>query len=115
MEQFWKWFTELLGFLALQGCKGSQYDEVHLNNLIQGLGEPALTLGVKLRDEALLDGEEDKFSYVLDTLIRTYIKASTVVNMMKKFWSIKFDVNKGLSQFHLEVEKAASEMVTPPD
>src|SRR6266705_1785561 len=67
MEQFWKWLTELLGFLALQGCKGSQYDKVHLDNLIWGLGEPALTLGVKLRDKALLDGKEDKFSYVLDT------------------------------------------------
>ena len=105
MEQFWKWFTELLGFLALQGCKGSQYDEVHLDNLIQGLGEPMLTLGVKLQDEALLDGEEDKFSYILDTLIRMYIKASTMVNATKKFQSIKFDANKGLSQFHLELER----------
>ena len=66
MEQFWKWFTELLGFLASRGCKGSQYDEVHLDNLIWGLGEPTLTLRVKLQDEALLDGKEDKFSYILD-------------------------------------------------
>jgi hypothetical protein len=22
MEQFWKWYTELLGFLTSQGCKG---------------------------------------------------------------------------------------------
>ena len=44
-----------------------------------------------------------------------YIKVSAVVNVMKKFQSIKFDANKGLSQFHLELEKAASEMVTPPD
>src|SRR6266704_1878428 len=56
-----------------------------------------------------------KFSYVLDTLIRMYIKASTAVNVMKKFQSIKYNVNKGLSQFHLELEKVASEMVTPPD
>jgi len=48
MEQFWKWHTELLGFLALQGCKGPQYDEIHLDNLIWGLGEPAQSLGVKL-------------------------------------------------------------------
>ena len=74
-----------------------------------------LTLRVKLQDEALLDGEEDKFSYILDTLIRMYIKVSAMVNVMKKFQSIKFNANKGLSQFHLELEKAASEMVTLPD
>src|SRR6266581_6850057 len=44
-----------------------------------------------------------------------YIKASAVVNVTKKFQSIKFDANKGLSQFHLELEKVASEMVTLPD
>jgi hypothetical protein len=115
MEQFWKWYMELLGFLALRGCKGPQYDEVHLDNLIQGLGEPALSLGVKLQDEALLNKEEEKFFYVLDVLIRTYIKASAMVNMTKKFWSIKFDANKGLSQFYQELEKTASEMVTPSD
>ena len=38
-----------------------------------------------------------------------------MVNMMKKFWSIKFNANKGLSQFHLELEKVASEMVTLPN
>jgi hypothetical protein len=75
MEQFWKWYTELLGFLASRGCKGPQYDEVHLDNLIQGLGEPALSLRVKLQDEALLNEEEEKFSYVLDVLTRMYIKA----------------------------------------
>jgi hypothetical protein len=48
MEQFWKWYTELLRFLASRGCKGPQYDEVHLDNLIQGLEEPTLPLGVKL-------------------------------------------------------------------
>ncbi len=44
-----------------------------------------------------------------------YIRASAMVNMTKKFQSIKLDANKGLSQFHLELEKVASEMVTPPD
>jgi hypothetical protein len=115
MEQFWKWYTELLGFLALRGCKGPQYNKVHLDNLIRGPGEPTLSLRVKLQDKALLNEEEEKFSDILDILIRTYIKVSTVVNMMKKFHSIKFDANKGLSQFYQELEKMASETVTLPD
>src|SRR6266704_6119526 len=35
MESFWQWFTELLGFLTLQGCKGPQFNEVHLDCLIR--------------------------------------------------------------------------------
>ena len=54
MELFWQWFTELLGFLTLRGCKGPQFDEVHLDCLIRGLGGPTFDLGIRLRDEALL-------------------------------------------------------------
>src|SRR6266581_1041171 len=48
MESFWQWFTELLGFLTLQGCKGPQFDEVHLDCLIRRLGGPAFDLGIRL-------------------------------------------------------------------
>jgi len=48
MESFWQWFTELLGFLTSRGCKGPQFDEVHLDCLVHGLGGPAFDLGIRL-------------------------------------------------------------------
>ena len=49
----WRWINELLGFLASKGCKGPQYDEVHLDSLIRSLGEPALTIAIWLRNTTL--------------------------------------------------------------
>ena len=79
MESFWQWFTELLGFLILQGCKGPQFDEVHLDCLIHRLGGLAFDLGIRLRDEALLRGDEGMFLEVLNILMRTFIKASATL------------------------------------
>jgi hypothetical protein len=45
-------------------------------------GELVLSLGVKLQDEALLNEEEEKSSYILNVLIRMYIKASAMVNIV---------------------------------
>src|SRR6266581_7489976 len=115
MESFWQWFTELLGFLALQGCKGPQFDKVHLDCLIHGLGGPAFNLRIRLRDETLLKGDEGMFLEVLNTLMRTFIKASAMLNVTKKYCNVKYEAEKGLKQFYLELSKAASQMVTPPD
>src|SRR6266436_4262291 len=34
---------------------------------------------------------------------------------MKKYRNVKYEAEKGLKQFYLELSKAASQMVTPPD
>src|SRR6266700_1928744 len=115
MESFWQWFTELLGFLASQGCKGPQFDEVHLDCLIRRLGGPAFNLGIRLQDEALLRGDEGMFLEVLNTLMRTFIKASATLNVTKKYRNVKYEAEKGLKQFYLALSKAASQMVMPPD
>src|SRR6266700_4639627 len=115
MESFWQWFTELLGFLASQGCKGPQFDKVHLDCLICRLGGPAFDLGIRLRDETLLRGDKGMLLKVLNTLMRTFIKASATLNATKKYCNIKYEAEKGLKQFYLELSKAASQMVTPPD
>src|SRR6266704_7053799 len=52
---------------------------------------------------------------VLNTLMRTFIKASAVLNMTKKYRNVKYEAEKGLKQFYLERTKAASQMVMPPD
>ncbi|KAF8325577.1 uncharacterized protein EI90DRAFT_3019030 [Cantharellus anzutake] len=60
-EIFWQWYTTLLGFLTSQGYRGTHYDEIHLDCLIGGLAEPALSHGLKLREEALLRDKGGKY------------------------------------------------------
>src|SRR6266446_1508130 len=91
------------------------WDKVHLDCLIRGLGGPTFDLGIRLRDEALLSGDEGMFLEVLNILMRTFIKASAALNGTKKYRNIKYEVEKGLKQFYLELSKAASQMVMPPD
>src|SRR6266705_6705132 len=55
------------------------------------------------------------FLEVLNTLMRTFIKASATLNVTKKYRNVKYKVEKGLKQFYLELSKAVSQMVTPPD
>src|SRR6266705_6996311 len=55
------------------------------------------------------------FLEVLNTLMRTFIKASAMLNMTKKYHNVKYKAEKGLKQFYLELSKAASQMVTLPD
>src|SRR6266581_3382472 len=55
------------------------------------------------------------FLEVLNTLMRTFIKASAALNTTKKYCNVKYEAEKGLKQFYLELSKAASQMVTLPD
>ncbi|KAF8326310.1 uncharacterized protein EI90DRAFT_3018632 [Cantharellus anzutake] len=88
-EIFWQWYTTLLGFLTSRGYRGAHYDEIHLDCLIGGLAEPALSHGLKLHEEALLRDKGGKFLEVLDTLMRTYIKEPT---------TLKYNAGKGPRQ-----------------
>ena len=47
--------------------------------------------------------------------MRTFIKASAALNATKKYRNVKYEVEKGLKQFYLELSKAASQMVMLPD
>ena len=51
----------------------------------------------------------------LNILMRTFIKASAALNVTKKYCNVKYEAEKGLKQFYLELSKAASQMVMPPD
>jgi hypothetical protein len=86
-----------------------------LDCLVRGLGGPAFDLGIRLRDETLLRGDEGMFLEVLNILMRMFIKASAVLNVTKKYCNVKYEAEKGLKQFYLELSKAASQMVTLPD
>src|SRR6266700_7792673 len=55
------------------------------------------------------------FLKVLNTLMRTFIKASAMLNVTKKYHNMKYEAEKGLKQFYLEQSKAVSQMVTLPD
>src|SRR6266705_200462 len=55
------------------------------------------------------------FLEVLNTLMRTFIKASATLNATKKYCNMKYKAEKGLKQFYLELSKAVSQMVMPPD
>src|SRR6266705_3701573 len=55
------------------------------------------------------------FLEVLNTLLRIFIKASAVLNTTKKYCNVKYEVEKGLKQFYLELSKAVSKMVMLPD
>src|SRR6266446_4930061 len=91
------------------------WDKVHLDCLIRGLGGPTFDLGIRLQDAALLRGDEGMFLEVLNILMRTFIKASAALNAAKKYRNMKYEAEKGLKQFYLELSKAASQMVMPPD
>ncbi|KAF8315088.1 uncharacterized protein EI90DRAFT_3135499 [Cantharellus anzutake] len=80
-EIFWQWYTTLLGFLTARGYRGAHYNEIHLDCLIGGLAEPALSHGLKLREEALLRDKGGKFLEVLEILMRTYIKELTTLKV----------------------------------
>src|SRR6266436_999520 len=55
------------------------------------------------------------FLEVLNILMRTFIKASAMLNVTKKYRNVKYEVEKGLKQFYLGLSKTASQMVMPPD
>jgi len=55
------------------------------------------------------------FLEALNILMRTFIKASAMLNATKKYRNVKYKAEKGLKQFYLELSKAASQMVMPLD
>ncbi|KAF8314134.1 uncharacterized protein EI90DRAFT_3022447 [Cantharellus anzutake] len=101
-EIFWQWYTTLLGFLTSRGYRGAHYDEIHLDCLIGGLAEPALSHRLKLREEALLRDKGGKFLEVLDTLMRTYIKEPTTLKVTEKYCNVKYNAGKGPRQSYPE-------------
>ncbi|KAF8333447.1 uncharacterized protein EI90DRAFT_3121709 [Cantharellus anzutake] len=101
-EIFWQWYTTLLGFLTSRGSRGAHYDEIHLDCLIGGLAEPALSHGLKLCEEALLRDKGGKFLEVLDTLMRTYIKEPATLKVTEKYCSVKYNAGKGPRQSYPE-------------
>ncbi|KAF8311779.1 uncharacterized protein EI90DRAFT_3023408 [Cantharellus anzutake] len=101
-EIFWQWYTTLLGSLTSQGYRGAHYDEIHLDCLIGGLAEPALSHGLKLREEALLRDKGGKFLEVLDTLMRTYIKEPATLKVTEKYCNVKYNAGKGPRQSYPE-------------
>ncbi|KAF8344020.1 uncharacterized protein EI90DRAFT_3114659 [Cantharellus anzutake] len=101
-EIFWQWYTTLLGFLTSRGYRGAHYDEIHLDCLIGGLAEPALSHGLKLHEEALLRDKGGKFLEVLDTLMRTYIKEPATLKVTEKYCNVKYNAGKGPRQSYPE-------------
>ncbi|KAF8322000.1 uncharacterized protein EI90DRAFT_3020171 [Cantharellus anzutake] len=101
-EIFWQWYTTLLGFLTSRGYRGAHYDEIHLDCLIGGLAEPALSHGLKFREEALLRDKGGKFLEVLDTLMRTYIKEPTTLKVTEKYCNVKYNAGKEPRQSYPE-------------
>ncbi|KAF8333480.1 uncharacterized protein EI90DRAFT_3015367 [Cantharellus anzutake] len=101
-EIFWQWYTTLLGFLTSRGYRGAHYDEIHLDCLIGGLAEPALSHGLKFREEALLRDKGGKFLEALDTLMRTYIKEPATLKVTEKYCNVKYNAGKGPRQSYPE-------------
>ncbi|KAF8310343.1 uncharacterized protein EI90DRAFT_3024532 [Cantharellus anzutake] len=101
-ENFWQWYTTLLGFLTSRGYRGAHYNEIHLDCLIGGLAEPALSHGLKLREEAPLRNKGGKFLEVLDTLMRTYIKEPATLKVMEKYCNVKHNAGKEPRQSYPE-------------
>lgn len=112
---FDSWLTSVLSWLSSKGFCGLKWKRMHIDTLIRSLADEPKRLATNHLTAVIDDtGDYPEFTDVVLLILGTYVKASSLLNTIKKFQAVTYDTSRGISSFFTDLVTASREMAMPP-